>query len=319
MKAARYIAPGQIAVEEAAMPEPPRGGLLLRMEIAAVCGSDLHYCADSPPESFPWKPGQSGHECVGSIEVSRSKEWTPGARVLVLPPEFNGFAEWVAVDPAYVLALPDGMASELGVLAQQLGTVLFCCRKLQNVLDKRFVVIGQGPAGLLFSAVLHASGARQVIGVDLVEHRLAMARRLGVERTIDMARDDPVEAVLQYTDGHMADGVVEAVGKAETINLCPKLVRQGGEVALFGVPKKEFLPIAMEQFLRKNVRLVASADAQGEPGLRSFRLALDMIASRRIDVRPLITHRLPLSAIAEAFSLAETKRDGAVKVLVDLR
>lgn len=319
MKAARYIAPGQIAVEEVEMPEPPRGGLLIRMEIAAVCGSDLHYCADSPPESFPWKPGQSGHECVGSIEASLSEDWRPGMRTLVLPPEFNGFAEWVAVDPAYVLALPDGMAPEQGVLAQQLGTVLFCCRKLQNVLDKRFVVIGQGPAGLLFSAVLHSLGARQVIGIDLVKHRLAMARRLGVAHTIDAMRDDPVECVRQYTDGHMADGVVEAVGKAETINLCPKLVRQGGEVALFGVPKKKFLPIAMEQFLRKNVRLVASAHAQGEPGLQSFRLALGMIASRRLDVRPLITHRFPLSAIAEAFSLAETKRDGAVKVLLDFQ
>ena len=115
----------------------------------------------------------------------------------------------------------------------------------------------------------------------------------------------------------MADVVVEAVGKAETINLCVDLVRQRGEVAIYGVPKRDVLPIAMEKYLRQNVNIVTSAYAQKEPGLRSFRLALDLIAQERLDLSPLITHRLPFANIREAFELAETKKDGAVKVLLE--
>lgn len=316
MKAALYTAPGRIEIVDVPAPAPAPGDLLVRMETATICGSDLHYLADSPPETYPWKPGQSGHECIGTIESLHSDRFPPGLRVLVLPPGFDGFAEFILADSTCVIPLPDDLESERAVLAQQLGTVIYCCKKLCNVLGKVFVVIGQGPAGLLFTMLLRMMGARCVIGLDLVDYRLEVARFVGASHTVNVERDDPVEAVRRITDGCMADGVVEAVGKAETVNLCPSLVRQCGEVALFGVPKEEMLPVAVEDFLRKNVRLVASANAQGEAGLTSFRLAVELIASRRLDVSPLISHRLWFADIVEGFRLAEEKRDGAVKILL---
>lgn len=317
MKAAQYTAPGQIDLVEVAEPAGADGEVLLRTDKVTICGSDLHFLYDSPAASYPWKPGQSGHECVGVVEDASASAFRRGDRLLVLPPQFDAFREYQAVEPRWLIPLPDGMDPTVGILGQQLGTVVFCCRKLENVLDKVVVVVGQGPAGLLFTTLLYHMGAKQVIGLDLVEARLAVARQVGAAQALNVEQVDPVEAVRDLTEGQMADVVVEAVGKAETINLCPDLVRERGEVAIFGVPKKAILPIAMEKYLRRNLTMVTSAYAQREPGFRSFRLALDLIAQGRLDLSPLITHRLPFDRIRHAFDLAETKQDGAVKVLLE--
>ena len=317
MKAAQYTAPGQIDLIDVADPVGAAGEVIVRTDKVTICGSDLHFLHDSPAGSYPWEPGQSGHECVGIVEESADPAIRRGARMLVLPPTFNAFSQYLSLEPRYLIPLPDAVGLELGLLGQQLGTVVFCCRKLDNVLDKVVVVVGQGPAGLLFTTLLYHMGAKHVIGLDLVEPRLAVARQVGAAHALNVDQVDPVEAIRDLTDGQMADVVVEAVGKAETINLCADLVCEQGEIAIFGVPKKEVLPIAMEKYLRRNVNLVTSAYAQQEPGLRSFRLALDLIAQRRLDLSPLISHRLPFAQIREAFDLAETKRDGAVKVLLE--
>ena len=319
MKAAQYLAPGDVDLTEAPAPAPAPGQAVVRVARVTICGSDLHELADGPPASYPCPPGFSGHECVGIVEVPGG----PGAglrlgdRVLVIPPQHDGLAERIALDPSALIVLPDGLDLELGVLAQQLGTVIHCCRKLDNVLDKVAVVVGQGPAGLLFTTLLTCMGARAVIGLDVLPHRLAMARRMGARHTVDVAAANPVAAVRDLTGGQMADVVVEAVGKEETINLCLDLTRPRGELALFGVPKRGVFPFAYETFLRRQLRTISSAHTLHEPGLRSFRLALDLIARGVVDPAPLVTHRLPFAEVRRAFRLAAGQEEGAVKVLLD--
>lgn len=317
MRAVQYSAPGEIEWVDVPVPEAPQDGLLLRVLLTTICGSDLHFLHDSPADSYPFAAGQSGHECVAVVEKSAVAALPPGTRVLALVPRFDAFAEYVSAWAHEVIPLPEGLPPERAVLAQQLGTVVYCCRKLGNVMDKRVAVVGQGPAGLFFAMLLRAMGAREVYGLDIVDRRLELSAEVGATCAIDVRRGDAVERIREATAGRMADVVVEAVGKAETINLCPQLVRQHGEVALFGVPKNAVLPIAIESYLRGNLHVVTSAYAQHEPNLASFRLALDMIAQGRLEVSRLVSHRLPFSRLTEGMELAETKRDGAVKVLLD--
>lgn len=314
MRALQYTSPSEARLVEVPDPGCPEGGLLLRVEVSSICGSDIHFWHDRVG-GYPAPPGHSGHECVGV--VLEGTGLTPGTRVLALAPAHDGFAELLPASPESVILIPDGLSLERAVLGQQLGTVIYCCRKLPNVLDATVVVVGQGPAGLLFSMLLNRMGARTVIGVDVQECRLQMAAKVGVSTVIHAKKEEVADVVRARTQGMMADLVVEAVGTAETINLCAHLVRKHGHIALFGVPKTDVLPLDAEALLRKNVHIHTSVLAQHEPGLRSFRLALDMIATGRLDPWPLVTHRLPFRKIVEGLTLASTPDSGAVKVLLD--
>ncbi len=319
MRAVQYTAPGQAALVTVPDPVPGPGDVLLRPLLVAICGSDLHFLHDSPAAAYPAKPGFSGHECVAEVvEPSVSTGLATGTRVLALAPDYDAFAEYVVAKPQTVIPVPEAVATEKALMAQQLGTVLFCCRKLPSVVDRNVVVVGQGPAGLLFTMILSSMGAATVTGLDIVDHRLTLSRSLGATCVVHCGRTDPIAAVRTHTAGTMADLVVEAVGKAETINLCADLVRGGGDVAIFGVPKRERVPMKLEHFMRQNARLITSVFAQREPGLRSFRLALALISSGRVDPTPLISHRLPLAEAARGFVLAATKEEEAVKVLLTL-
>lgn len=298
------------------MPEEHDGRVLIRLAHAAVCGSDLHTLRNHPIDTYPHSPGCSGHECVGRVVAARAP-FKENDRVLIIPPKNDAFAEYIAVEPRDAIPIPDELSLEEGLLAQQLGTVLHCLKKIGNVINSTAVVVGQGPAGLLFTTMLAQLGARQVIGLDLVEHRLETARRMGATHTVNVAANDARTAVEELTNGAMADLVVEAVGKTETINLCGELVRRKGTITLFGVPKSNSFAFDYGVFFRKQAEVIFSVDTQSEPNHWPFRLALDLVARRRVDVSPLITHRMPFARISDAFDLAETKRDGAVKVVVD--
>ncbi|MCZ7568818.1 MAG: zinc-binding dehydrogenase [Ardenticatenaceae bacterium] len=316
MRAAQYVSPGRVALVETPAPVCGPHQVLVRVEYVGVCGSDLTILYHTPAEAFPFPPGASGHECVGVVAHSALPGFAAGDRVLVLPPETNALAEYVAVEPQYLIPLPANLDSRVAVLAQQFGTVIYCLRRLDSLLDKDVVIVGQGAAGLFFTALCAHSGARQVITLDVVEARLAMSRRMGATQTINLGLTDPLSVVRELTGGLMADVVIEAVGKAETIHACPDLARVGGELALFGISREPVFPFNYANFFRKYLRTTTTADAQSEPGLRSFRLALALLAQNRIDVAPLITHCLPLEQSDRAFHLAEMKLDGVVKVLI---
>lgn len=317
MKAVQYVSPGHVTVVDVPVPERPAGEVLLRLDKVAICGSDLHMLYDSAPASFPFDPGVSGHECIGVVEEADSTEVRRGERMLIIPPKINAMAEYVTVKPKWLIPIPDGLDSQRGVLAQLLGTVLYACKRLPSVVDKTVAVVGQGPVGLLFTMLMAHYGAKKIIGLDVVDHRLSVSRAVGAAHTINAERENPAEAVRELTDGALVDLVIEAVGKEETINYSLDLVRQNGDMLLFGIPKRSAFVFEYEKFLRKLLRTTSCAFTQQEPGLRSFRLAVDLIAQGRLDVSPLISHCLPLADAPGAFHLAQTKQDSAVKVLLD--
>ena len=318
MRAAQYVSLGRVELLDVPMAEPATGQVLVQLDRVAICGSDVNVLFDAPPQSFPFPPGVTAHECTGVVVDPNGTAYRAGERVLMIPPKADALVEYLAVEPQCLIALPEHIRPEQAVLAQQLGTVIFCCKKLSNMLDKTVVVVGQGPAGGFFSLLLNRMGAKQVIALDIVEHRLEIGRRLGATMVVNTLHTDPIAAVRELTGGQMADVVVEACGKIETINLCPELIHIGGELVLFGIPELEQFPFAYGRFFRKYLRTVSSANAQGEPDLRSFRLALDLIATQRIDLTPVVSHQLRFEQVNEAFRLAHSKEDGAHKIVLQV-
>jgi len=320
MLAGQVIAPGQLDFIELPLPQIAEGQLLVKLEMASLCGSDIPYFLHDTKhpsvagQPLPLPPGLSLHELLGTVYESRSKRFKEGDRVLALPFHYlHGMSEYFLTADSLTVPLPAGPAERL-VLSQPLGTVVHACRKLPNLLGKTAVVLGQGPIGQLFCALLRHLGAVRVITVDSLAERLRISSRMGATHVFGENGGDLKAAVLDLTHGAGADVVVEAIGKEETLNLASDLIRRHGTVIVFGVPNRYTFNIAIHEFFYKEAHLIGCVgpDVQDD-----FPLAVDLITTGAIDVRPLITHKFPFLKAQDAFTLFSRRSDGAMKVILE--
>ncbi len=319
-RAGQIIELGRVVFVEAPV-EPLRDGdLLVRTRYASICGSDLHVI-NHGVETDPslWAPGYPGHEAVGEVVESRAAGFGAGDQVLLVPPvpESRCFAEWQRVRARSAVRL-DGDLPPLDqvMMAQQLGTVVFASRQHPwDAAGRTAVVIGQGSAGMFWTWTLKRAGAARVIVADRSPSRLAAAVGFGADVTVEPG--DLAAAVMDHTAGEGADFVVEAVGRRETLLQSISLCRVGGQLYWFGLPDtNDPVPIDFRLFFRRKLTAFSMYGAQGEPGLVSFRVALEHIRRGEIDVRPLLSHVVPVEEIDQAFRLADACADGVLKVSV---
>lgn len=320
MKAVQLVAPRRVEivdVEPPGLAAGPPERVLVQTEKVSLCGSDLPFFAGTGLASkFPQPPGFPGHECVGVVVESTSPHLQPGDSVLAVPHGSNGLAEFFVATANATVRLPPGPPLEALLMAQPLGTVLWAARKLGSLIHRDTVILGQGPLGLLFTHTFSNLGAKTVIAMDRLDYRLEVARRMRATHTVNVARVDPVEAVREITDGRLADVVVEAVGhNQETLNQCVDLARSRGTILAFGVPDEAIYSIRFSDFFRRNLTLIP---AVGPECPTDFALAVDWIAQGRLDVTPLLTHRLPFREAQRAFEWAWERREGVVKVVLDM-
>lgn len=341
MKAAQIVAPKKIEVVDVEEPQLPAGlpGMLkVRVERACLCGSDSPWfdydhrasgtsiptrwtgrgasIGDSS-EVYPLMPGLAVHECLGTVVASTSQRFKEGDLVLAMPQGQAGLSRYFCFSDQQAVSLPrDIVPLEEILMTQPLGTVLWACHRLENLLDKDTAVVGSGPMGLLISHVLGNMGAKTVTVLDKLAYRLAAAQRMKATHTVNVDETDPVEAVKQITDGKMADVVFEVVGHRDyDLEGCMKLARPLGTLVAFGMPDHvgyDNFPIW--DFLCQNLTMIGPSDPDPVP---NYSLARDMIAQGRIDVSPLITHILPFQEIQEAFDLFVGRKDQAIKVVLN--
>lgn len=318
MLAAQVFAVGDVRCVEVPTPTPQPGELLVKTELASICGSDLHMALLGwGISSWPAPPGHPGHEGAGTVVESRGSRYKPGDRVLTAPRIWDSrcFAEYQNIDEAYVTPLPDGVAFDNATMAQQLGTVIYAARRLPGVAGAVCVVMGQGSAGLFWNYVLKRNGAAKVISVEPVEHRRSLGPFYGSDETIDPGVCGWTDAVLDATGGVGADIVVEAVGTADTLNTAFDLVRDEGLVMLFGLPETDAgIPFPYGTFFRKRVTAFSTFGSQDEPGQPCYVEALNWIARGEIDTSPIVSHTLPIDQVGRALELADNREDGVVKV-----
>ena len=165
MRAAQLVAPRQWELIETAKPQPAADQMLVKMERVAVCGSD------KPPfcgvhKHYPQPPGATGHEGLGVVEACPSGRYREGERVLLWGFDRGLFQEYVlAKDDGNCIRLPGDLPAEKVLMSQLLGTVIHSFYKLGNIINRDVVVLGQGPVGLLFNAVLRNLGARRIVAM----------------------------------------------------------------------------------------------------------------------------------------------------------
>ncbi|HEX6348183.1 MAG TPA: zinc-binding dehydrogenase [Candidatus Dormibacteraeota bacterium] len=304
MRAAVLAAPGRFEVVDTPDPSPTPGQLLVRTRRASICGSDLHVVYDGfQQHDFPAPPGYPGHEGVGVVVAT-------GQPVLTAPVPFEAgcFAELQAVAEESVVPIPEGADPDRVLMAQQLGTVLFAARRfLDGVPTNTAVVIGAGSVGTFFVQVLRRAGFRDIIVSDRESHRLDVARELGATAVVRAPQETVAEA--------NADLVIEAAGCDETRSEAIAAAAPGGRVGLFGFPETDGLaPFPFNLAFRKSLTIQTSVGTQAEPGLRSFREAVQAIANGDYEVDYLLAPTYPLERIQEAIEAARARQGVKVSI-----
>jgi L-iditol 2-dehydrogenase len=302
------------------VPELRPGHVLVRTRRLSLCGSDIRMLHFAPDASYPFPPGTTGHEMVGVIERidAPGSSLKVGDTVLALAPTHEAMAEFYSAPLDYVLPLPAGMPIEQLLQAQQLGTVLFACQRLPNLIAKTVAVIGQGSAGLFFDFQLRRMGARRVIALDIDAFRLEQSRAFGATHTIHNAVADLADAIRRINDGELPDVIVEAAGEVAAINLAIDLVRHGGDILFFGYPRGQVIPFNFELLFHKCCHAQTIVGATVEPNQTSTRIALDLVASGRIDMSSIVTHRIPFTEVMDAYELHRTRGDRCLKIVIEM-
>lgn len=323
MLAGQLVEPGRFEIVEAKVPDLGEGQVLLNSYRSSICGSDLHLVYEGMYRGeHPAPPGFPGHEGVGQVADSRAGEFKPGDWVLIAPPPpvSRCFAEQQVVPAASLVHLPDGTDRGHQVLGQQLGTVVFAMKRFWPAGLGReagtVAIFGAGSAGLFFTQLARLAGFEKIIVSDLTESRLALAARFGATTTVLAPGQSLVEAVLDETAGVGADLVIEAIGLDSTRIASLDAVRGLGRIGYFGFPEGNSTESAwsFSRAWAKRVSLEVSTGAQGEPGLVSFRKAVELIASGDVDVAPLAADVYPLAGLQDAFDAARDRQGPKISV-----
>jgi L-iditol 2-dehydrogenase len=308
-RSAYLDAAGELTIREsvALAPVAP-GNVLIKTLVSALCGSDLHRFRGAT--SYGIDTDVFGHETVGTVVDATSGALT-GDRVLALPYPAEGrvFADYQSVPLATMIPVPEALESTIAVFGQQLGTVIFALRRFLRAsgihdggVPDRVAVVGSGPAGVLFVKVLRMLGCPVVAVLEPIAYRRELALRNGAT----------------LLDGEPYSLVIDTTGDLAGREACLENVANGGVIGIFGLPDDEpgGLGVDVLTILGRNLTITGAMGAQGEPGLRSFREAIDMLADGRIDVSDLVSHTGDLDDLPRLSQIAAHQTEDVSKVLI---
>jgi L-iditol 2-dehydrogenase len=333
MKAAMLYGVKDLRIEDVEVPEVEAGEVLVRVKAATTCGTDLKIFQRGYVKKVIRLPTVFGHEWAGEVvEVSEGLDWPKkGMRVragnsapclhcaMCQKGKYNlcedmiwlwgAYAEYIKVPARMVLVnmqeIPQHVSYEEAAITEPLACVLHGAEEAGVKLGDVVTVVGAGPIGLLHLLTAKKKGAGKIISIDLVEERLNFAKKLGADETINAGKENVVEKVRRLTSGYGADVVIEAIGLPATWEQALKLVRKGGTVLEFGgcPPGTE---IQMDTELLHYGEVTVRGAFHATP--LHFKKALNLIASRTIDVRSLVTRKMTLEEIKKAFEILATTK-----------
>ena len=176
-------------------------------------------------------------------------------------------------------------------------------------------IFAQGPIGLCATAGAKLMGASRIIAVDTVPARLEMARRMGADEVVDFkASNNVVETIMEMTNGRGCDVAIEALGLQTTFEWALRSIRPGGTLSSLGVYSSD-LKIPLDAYAAGlGEKTIRSALCPG--GKERMRRMMEVVRSRRVDFKALVTHRFSLDQIEDAYDLFAHQRDGVLKVAI---
>lgn len=346
MKAAVYVRPGLIELADKPIPVAGAGSVVVKITTTTICGTDVHILKGE----YPVEAGLTiGHEPVGVIaEIGPGVEgYTVGQRVVVgaITPCgqchtcLDGHQSQCGGKPAggwrfgntidgcqaeYLLVphamgnlepIPDGLTDEQVLMCPDIMSTGFGGAESGGInIGDTVVIFAQGPIGLCATAGAKLRGASLIIAVDGVQARLDVSRSLGADITIDYTKTDPLTEIMRLTHGRGVDVAIEALGTQATFEQCLRALKPGGTLSSLGVYSgKLTLPLDAFAAGLGDHRIVTTLCPGGKERMRRL---MNVVASGRVSLEPMVTHRFKLAEIEQAYELFANQRDGVLKVAI---
>ena len=354
MLACIKTANGKVEMMDLPVPEPAEGEIVIKMSMATVCGTDMHFVDEFPSEllehtySGNLKPEglPMGHEGVGTVHAVGTgvTRLQPGDRVIsscfiscgrctecqrgdfsvctgsggrVGRVLFGCQAEYYRIPFAEVNVskVPYGVSDEHAVLATDiLSTGFGAIERAGAGIGDSVAVFAQGPLGLCATAGARARGCGLIIAVDAVPERLKMSRKFGANVVINASEKDAVAEIMSLTNDVGVDIAVEAVGTQATFESCTKVVRRGGTVSSIGV--YGLTPQVSIPTAVPSFLHRKIVTTLCPSGRDRMERLLALLQNGSIDLMALFTHRLKLADMPKAYELFRSKTEGVLKIAV---
>lgn len=348
MKAAVYYGPEDLRVEERSTPSAGEGEMVLRVDYASICATDLRILKGVHRKYGPGTVRVPGHEVVGTISEIGSgvgREYHVGQRAFVAPNvgcghcrecergENNlcakyeavgvtldgGFAEFMLLPRAFVeqgnvMPFDDGLDGAAVALAEPFACVLHGQRALGIGSEDVVLIMGAGPIGVMHVIAARAAGAKKILVSEQSRERLRKAVEAGADRGVNFREKSLAEVVVEETNGRGADAIVVAAGVHQAMEDAPKLAAIGGRINLFaGLPTGNTAITLDSNLIHYKELIVTGTTACSTDDCRR---SLQLITSGKVDLSPLISGRYGLDRTMDAF--AAVGEGNVLKVVLEL-
>lgn len=333
------IEPKKITFREVPVPGPGPDQVLVKIKKIGVCGSDIHvYHGAHPYTSYPVT---QGHEVSGQIvELGEYvKDLQVGQRVTIEPQVFCGHcypclhgkynlceklkvmgfqtagaaSEYFAVDAYKVTPLPECMTYSEGAMIEPLAVTVHAAKRFPDLKGAKVVVLGCGPIGILLIQSLKSLGAAQVFATDISDTRLALAKDLGADFTVNTTKEDYAAALLDAFGPDKSDVIYECAGTDTTMEQAIQNARKGSTIILVAVFGR-----------RANVDLAKLNDSELDLNTsmmyrhEDYMDAIQFVREGKIQLKPLQSARFAFEDYQKAYEYIDANREATMKVLIDV-
>jgi threonine dehydrogenase-like Zn-dependent dehydrogenase len=235
-----------------------------------------------------------------------------------LPPVDGGYQQFYKAPERNVHPVPEDMPSEWASIVEPVSVGINAISNAERIIGslsgKTIVIVGAGPQGLfLMQTATAMSSPGKICVLEPLDYRRELAKELGADEIVDPQAENPLDRVMDMTNGAGVDMAFEVAGEADSYQLAATLVKPGGTVVIVGIPAdQDYIPI--QAITARRAGLTLTFVRRFNP--KDFPRAVDMVASGEVEVARLITHHFPLDDVTPAFEMLHTYSDGVVKTVI---
>jgi len=311
-KVAVLVEKGKINLVEEEVPSLGREDVLIKVGACGICTGDL-YGFSGYPVWFKL-PSPLGHEPSGEVvEVGNDvTRFSKGDHVTALGGP--GFSDFVLVNESYVEKVPENVPFEC-VIGEPLACVVNAVRLIYPKIGDNVAVVGTGFMGLLLIQALSHLSLNVLVGVDLNNERLRLAKHYGANMVLNPSEGDIAKETLVMTDGKGFDTVIEATGDPRGVGLATRLVRRRGKLAIFSYHPNP-VSVDLREWDSKGLEVIMTNPSRAEDMRDNLKIAVRMMSRGVFNLEKLITHKWVLNDIQKAFEYASKKPGDYIKGVI---